>query len=42
MYGNLPAKLVITNPWEALLVDLIGQYTLKGKDATEIDITCLT
>jgi hypothetical protein len=23
-YGKLPTKLVITNPWEALCVDLIG------------------
>ena len=30
-YGKLPAKLAITTPWEALCVDLIGPYTLKGK-----------
>ena len=41
-YGKLPAKLVITTPWEALCVDLIGPYTLKGKDGTEIDFMCLT
>ena len=41
-YGKLPTKLVITNPWEALCVDLIGPYTLKGKDGTEIDFMCLT
>ena len=40
-YGKLPAKLVITNPWEALRVDL-GPYTLKGKDGTEIYFMCLT
>ena len=40
-YGKLPATLVITNPWEALYVDLIGPYTLKGKDGTEIDYLCL-
>ncbi len=34
--------LVITNPWEALCVDLIGPYTLKGKDGTEVDFLCLT
>jgi hypothetical protein len=34
--------LVITNPWEALHVDLIGLYTIKGKDGTEIDFMCLT
>ena len=41
-YGKLPTKLVITNPWEVLHVDLIEPYTLKGKDGTEIDFTCLT
>jgi hypothetical protein len=41
-YGKLPAKLVITNPWEVLCVDLIGPYTLRGKDGTEIDFMCLT
>eukprot|EP00804_Cyclotella_cryptica_P022172 CCRYP_011627-RA/>CCRYP_011627-RA protein AED:0.47 eAED:0.47 QI:0/0/0/1/0/0/3/0/118 len=34
---KLPPKLAITNPWEALCVDLIGPYTLKGKDKTQID-----
>ena len=29
-------------PWEALCVDLIGPYTIKGKDGTEIDFMCLT
>jgi hypothetical protein len=27
-YGHLPPKLVITTPWKALCVDLIGPYTL--------------
>eukprot|EP00804_Cyclotella_cryptica_P000753 CCRYP_001027-RA/>CCRYP_001027-RA protein AED:0.45 eAED:0.49 QI:0/0/0/1/1/1/2/0/253 len=36
-YGKLPTKLVLSNPWEVLCVDLIGPYTLKGKDGTEID-----
>ena len=40
-YGNLPTLLVITNSWETLCVDLIGPYTLKGKDETEIDFMCL-
>jgi hypothetical protein len=31
-YGHLPPKTVTTNPWECLCVDLIGPYTLKGKD----------
>jgi hypothetical protein len=29
-------------PWEALCVNLIGPYTLKGKDGTQIDFMCLT
>ena len=41
-YGKLPAKLAITNPWEALCVDLIGPYTLKGKDKSQIDFMCIT
>ena len=41
-YGKLPTKFVITNPWESLCVDLIGPYTLRGKDGTEIDFMCLT
>jgi hypothetical protein len=41
-YGKLPTKMVVTTPWEALCVDLIGPYTLRGKDRTEIDFMCLT
>ncbi|MGL5963100.1 MAG: hypothetical protein ACRCZ2_01680, partial [Fusobacteriaceae bacterium] len=41
-YGKLPTKLVITTPWEALCVDLIGPYTLKGQDGSQIDFMCLT
>ncbi len=41
-YGHLPPKLVITTPWKALCVDLIGPYTLKGKDCSSIDFVCLT
>jgi hypothetical protein len=40
--GHLPPKLVITTPWKALCVDLIGPYTLKGKDDSSIDFMCLT
>ena len=29
-------------PWEALCIDLIGPYTMKGKEGTEIDFMCLT
>jgi hypothetical protein len=41
-YGHLPPKLVITTPWKALCVDLIGPYTLKDKDDSSIDFMCLT
>jgi hypothetical protein len=41
-YGHLPPKLVITTPWKALCVDLIGPYTLKGKDGSSVDFMCLT
>ena len=42
LYGKLSTKLAIIKPWEALCVDLIGPYTLKGKDRTEIDFMCVT
>ncbi len=41
-YGHLPPKTIITVPWRALCVDLIGPYTLKGKDGTIIDFMALT
>ncbi len=41
-YGHLPPKLVITTPWKALCVDLIGPYTLKGKDGSSINFMCLS
>ncbi len=41
-YGHLPSKIVITIPWRALCVDLIGPSTLKGKDGTVIDFMALT
>jgi hypothetical protein len=41
-YGKLRTKLAITKPWEALCVDLIGPYTLKAKDKTQIDFMCIT
>jgi hypothetical protein len=41
-YGHLPPKLVIMTPWKALCVDLIGPYTLKGKDGSSINLMCLT
>jgi hypothetical protein len=41
-YGHVPPKLVTTTPWRALCVDLVGPYTLKGKDGSSIDFMCLT
>jgi hypothetical protein len=41
-YGHVPPKLVITTPWKALCIDLVGPYTLKGKDGSSIDFMCLT
>ncbi len=41
-YGKLPSKLIIMTPWEALSHNLVGQYTLKGKDGSQIDFMCLT
>jgi hypothetical protein len=41
-YGHLPPKTVITNPWEGLCVALIGPYTFKGKDNSQIDFMALT
>jgi hypothetical protein len=41
-YGHLPPEIVISTPWEALCVDLIGPYTLKGKDSSVIDFMALT
>ncbi len=29
-------------PWNALCVDLIGPYTLNGKDGSSINFMCLT
>jgi hypothetical protein len=40
-YDHLPFKIVITIPWWALCVDLIGPYTLKSKDGTVIDFMAL-
>ena len=41
-YGHLPPKTAITVPWRVLCVDLIGSYTLNGKDGTVIDFIALT
>ena len=36
-YGHLPPKIVISTPWEALCINLIGPYTHKGKDGSSKD-----
>ena len=41
-HGKLPEKFVVTEPWHTLCVDLIGPYTLKGRDKSEIDFMCLS
>ena len=41
-YGIIPYKNAIKRPWEALCVDLIGPYKLKGLDGKIIDFMCLT
>ncbi len=41
-YGHVPQKLVITTPWKALCVNLVGPYTLNGKDGSSIDFMYLT
>jgi hypothetical protein len=41
-YGHLPPKIVISTPWEALCVSLVGPYTLKGKDGLSTDFMALT
>ena len=33
---------MISNPWECLCVNLIGPYTLKGKDGSQIDFMAVT
>ncbi len=41
-YDHLPSKIVISTPWEVLCVDLVGPYTLNGKDGSAIDFMALT
>jgi hypothetical protein len=35
-------KIVISTSWEALWVNLVGPYTLKGKDGLSIHFMALT
>jgi hypothetical protein len=41
-YAHLPSKIVISTPWEALCVNLVGPYTLKGKDSSAVGFMALT
>ena len=41
-YGHLPPKESEIIPWRCVCVDLIGPYTIKGKDGTILDFMCLT
>jgi hypothetical protein len=41
-YGKLPTKLVVTKPWNTVCVDLIGPYTLKGKDGIHKLTSCVS
>ena len=42
-YGKLPIKKnVISKPWGAFCVDIIGPYILQGKDGTQLNFMCLT
>jgi hypothetical protein len=41
-YGHLPPKTIITTPWSTSCADLVGPFTLKGKDGSVIDFMALT
>jgi len=41
-YGHLPSKVIISTPWEAFCVNLVGPHTLNGKDGSSIDFMALT
>ena len=41
-YGKLPPKNADTVPWNNVCTDLIGPYTIRGKDGTVLDFMCLT
>ena len=42
MYGHLAPKIAETTPWQCVCCDLIGPYTIKGKDGSILDFMCLT
>ena len=41
-YGHLPPKTIITTPWRTVCIDLVGPYTLNGKDGSDTDFMALT
>ncbi len=41
-YGRLPAKNAETISWNCVCTNLVGPYTLKGKDGSVLDFMCLT
>ena len=41
-YGHLPPRKVDNVPWKTVCCNLIGPYTIKGKDGFALDFMCLT
>ena len=41
-YGHVPSKIADQVPWQKVCVDLIGPYTIKGRDGKIMDFMCLT
>ena len=41
-YGKLPHKETVRTPWKNVCADLIGPYTIRGKDGTVLEFMCLT
>lgn len=41
-YGQLPAKKLVSNPWEVLHVDLYGPKTVKRTDGTTLKFQVMT
>jgi len=41
-FGEVPPKKAEANPWERLCVDLIGPYTIRRKNKTQLTCKCVT
>ena len=41
-YAELPPKQAVITPWQQVCVDLIGPYTVTGKDKTCVEFMCMT